>query len=728
VDKQTDIWAFGCVLYEMLTGQAAFQGEDVTEILAAVVKLNANMDLLPSNIHTRVREVIIRCLQKEQKKRYGSIGEAQYELEQVLADPSGVFVSAAPYAKPRKQVRLGLPQVAGMAILCLVIAGVAVWLLKPSPLPEPKQVVKLEYELPEGLQFNRNQSDEVSYDMSVSPDGSHFVYATTDGFYLRSMNELTAKHIAGTDKDSRFPFFSPDGEWIGYWSSSDQKMKKVRVSGGSPLGLCDTGPVVLGAHWGLDDTIVYSDILNNGIMRVSSNGGTAETLVKSSLTDVANNGIPIIPQMLPDGDTLLFTNSYGVDSPDNEIVVQSLQTGDRKILFKGVMGAVYLPSGHIVYGLTNNDIGSLFAVPFDIKNLEITGGHVSMLDGINGGNFSDSGTFVYVPQASDPAEIQGVTASGKTLVWVDMQGNEEPLAAEKRNYSGLKISPDGNEAVLSINEGGNPDIWVLNLDRLTMLKLTFSDALDLWPLWTPDGNRIIFLSTRESQGGIYSKSADGSGNVEKLASWPLPYLPAPFAWSKDGKTLLSWDLDISTSQTIISTMSMEGDPERKPLLEGEGSFDHPQISPGGRWLAYASSTSGQNEVYVRSYPDVESGGQWMVSTGGGYGPLWSTDGRELYYRNGESVMACSVETDPVFKPGKCKELFQGTYSFGRAGNKGLIPQWDIYPDGDKFLMIKPADAAAAESATEEKPAAVKQPKIIVVTNWFEELKRRAPVP
>jgi serine/threonine protein kinase len=252
VDKRTDIWAFGCVLYEMLTGKAAFQGEDVTEILAAVVKSGVNLDLLPANINPRVREVITRCLQKEQKKRYRDIGEAQYEIEQVLADPSGVFSQPSFLAKPRRRVRVGLSSVAAITILGIIVAGIAVWTLKPVPPPEPHPVMRFSYELSKDQQFGNLQERAIA----VSPDGRQFVYGTSAGLYLRSMNDLDAKFILGTAGDQQRPFFSPDGKWIGFYSFTEGELKKIATSGGAPVTLAEADP--FGSFsWGVDDTIAY---------------------------------------------------------------------------------------------------------------------------------------------------------------------------------------------------------------------------------------------------------------------------------------------------------------------------------------------------------------------------------------------------------------------------------------------------------------------------------------
>jgi serine/threonine-protein kinase len=719
VDKRTDIWAFGCVLYEMLTGKAAFQGEDVTEILAAVVKSGVNLDLLPANIHFRIMEAIIRCLQKEQKKRYGAIGEAQYEIEQVLADPSGVFVKPVATAKPRKKLRVGIPWVAA----AIVLAGVAVWLLKPAPPPEPKQVTRFEYELPAGQQFNRNVGGVTQYQIAVSPDGSQFVYSTREGLYLRSMNALDARFIAGTDTGSFLPFFSPDGQWIGCYSQTDQKLKKFPIGGGAPVSLCDTSVLVPSASWGVEDRIVYSDI-TSGIMQVSENGGAAEVLINGSLEDIAKEGFPDYPQMLPDGRTLLFTNERGSDVADNQIVVQSLQSGERKVLVEGGRNAKYLPTGHIIYELPNNNVNNLFAVPFDLDELKVTGGSISVLEGVGGFGISNSGTLIYVPQPAITAGAIGATSSGRTLVWVDRQGKEESLGAAPDAYDNPKISPDGTKVALTIAAAGNQDIWIWDIPHKTPTKLTFNKANDNNPLWTPDNKRIVFSSNRNGiLGDVYWKSAEGIDEAELLASKPDSGI-APWSFSRDGKILAFLEFSLSPLGFDIGMMSMEDNREMKGLLKEEHWELEPQISPDGRYMAYQSDESGEGQIYVRSFPDVTKG-RWQISNNGGNSPLWSPDGRELFYRNGDETMAVAVETEPTFKRGNPKILFRGTYP-STSFLKVALTSWDIHPDGKRFLMIKPPATTATES-TEEEPAPATQPKITVVLNWFEELKERVPV-
>ncbi len=718
VDKRTDIWAFGCVLYEMLTGQAAFQGEDVTEILAAVVKSGVNLDLLPPNIHPRVREVIIRCLQKEQKKRYGGIGEAQYEIEQVLADPSGVFVQPVTAAKPRRKLQVGIPWLAAAIVLASIIVGVAVWMLKPTPPPESKQIISFDYDLPEGQQFTRNLRGAVRDNLDISPDGSQFVYCTPEGLYLRSMKELSARPLNGTGGRPLGPFFSPDGQWIAYWAQAVNKLKKVAVSGGAPVVICDVGPIVVGARWNPDNTIVYCDA--TGGKRVPADGGTPEVLIDANVADIAEKGFPAYPQILPDGETLLFTNIRSTNNADNEIMVQSLESGDRKVLFKGGIDAEYLPTGHIAFLLTNNDITNLLAVPFDPDSLEITGGAVPLVERVNEGcaEFSSTGTLAYIPEAWASAGFVS------TLVWVDHDGKEEPLLDEPDAYSGPRISPDGTKVALTINNDGNQDIHVWDIVRGTMSRLTFDEASDRSPQWTSNSKQIAFSSTREDvMDGIYLKSADGTGVVEKLGSMLDSGLYSS-SLSADGKALVVTESTFGGTEGIdfnIGTLSLEGDNEYKALLKEEYREGIPKISPDGRWMAYwaSESSGGIGEIYVRPFPNVDEG-KWQVSQGGGLAPLWSPDGRELFYLGDGGVIGVPVESEPTFNPGNPRVLFKGNYVLPSSLLEGIV--WDIHPIDKRFLILKPAS-----SAEEPIAAPAPRPKINIVLNWFEELKDRVPL-
>jgi eukaryotic-like serine/threonine-protein kinase len=716
VDKKADIWAFGVVLFEMLTGRGMFEGRTVSDTLAAVLMREPEWKRLPPNLHPRIRLLLERCLEKEAKNRCSGIGDARADIQRALADPGGVFVQPVTGVEPRGKLRTVLPWVAAAVVLTAIVAGLTVWKFKAT---EPRRVMRFTYELPDGQQFDGDPVSGIDIQLAASPDGNQFVYATTEGLYLRSVDAFDAKLIAGTEKESDQPFFSPDGQWIGYISGSDNKLKKIALTGGAPVILCDIGPVVLGASWYSDNTIVYSDALK-GIMRVSADGGVPELLIKRSIANSFKEGFPANPLMLPGGKALLFTNWASSSEANWQVVIQSLKTGEQKVLFKGFAWG-YLRTGHLIYGLENNKIMSLLAVPFDPGRLKITGGSVPILEGISAADISKSGTLIYVSQPRIAAESKGEAAAagaasfGSTLVWVDKQGKEEPLAAAPGQYSDFEISPDGTRVAVS----GNDDIWIWDLSRKSMTRLTFDEESDVCPIWTPDSKRIVYLSYRESAiGGIFWKAADGTGDVEKLASEP-GRRTVPSSWSKDGKTLALVELTFDPTINVdIGILSMDGDHARKTLLQGKHMDLYPKISPDGRWMAYQSNESGKPEVYVRPFPEVDKG-KWQISTDGGDSPLWSPDGRELFYHNGDSFMAVGVEIEPTFKPGNPKILFKGKYRFSSA-NGYLF--WDVSPDGKRFLMLKPS-ASAGAAPTEAGP----RPKINIVINWFEELKQRVPV-
>jgi serine/threonine-protein kinase len=422
--------------------------------------------------------------------------------------------------------------------------------------------------------------------------------------------------------------------------------------------------------------------------------------------------------MLPDGKSVLFTK-HEWDSNAFQAAVESLETGERKVLIEGAVGAQYYPTGHLIYTIEND----IFAAPFDPDKLEITGGQVPLLEDVftfarRHYDISDSGTLLYI---QGETEATGTSVAQRTLVWVDRNGNEETVPTQPNAYGMPRISPDGTRVALNANTGDNQDIWVWDFVRKTMTRLTFDDADDDCPLWTPDGKRIVFRSSRKE--GIYWKAADGTGEVEHLYSVPRKFF-FPWSWSNDGKTMALWVINMGTTTAgigfDIGAISMEGDKEFRPLLEEKYVETLPRISPDGRWMAYTSDESDQAEIYARPFPEVESGGRWQVSTNGGRGPLWSPNGKELFYQSDEGIMVVDVETEPTFRPGNPKILFRGTY-FSGSLLQAPITNWDIHPDGERFLMIKQSQTTDEESATGIPH------KIIVVTNWFEELKERVPV-
>jgi serine/threonine-protein kinase len=693
VDKRADIWAFGCVLFEMLTGRSLFAGDDVSQTLARVLERQPDFSTLPRNLHPKILEALKRCLEKETRNRYGSINDARVDIQEALADPSGLFVQPVAVAGPQRKLQTILPWAAATLVIGAIITGLAVWKLKPI---EPHQVMRTEYTVPEGQQLGNDVPI-----LAVSPDGKQFVYSTNKGLYVRSLDEFDAKLISGTETNPVDPFFSPDSKWVGYWSRGDNKLKKIAISGGAPVTLCDVS-LVVGANWDTDDKIVYEDY-PIGISCVSANGGTPEVLLKE-----AN---PMLPQLLPDGRSLLFTSG----PTPYKIVIQSLQSGERKELFAGDT-ARYISTGHIIYGFGNN----LLAVPFDLKTLKVTGGPIPVVQGVwrAAGDraphyaVSDSGTLVYMSGSTSAA-----SPAQRTLVWVDRKGKEVPIAAPPNDYNFPNISPDGTKVALAISSLNKSDIWILDLLRGTITRLTFNET-SYYPLWTRDGKRIAFTlgdlsqlrsGVNQLRSAVYWKAADGTGGDDRLVPERLMDL-RPRSWSSDGKTLLLDELPISgEAQSAIDALPLEGDRKLTTLLKGKILLAQPKISPDGRWMAYTSNESGKYEVYVRPFQEVNKG-KWQVSTSGGDSLLWSPDGCELFYRNGDSVMAVAVETEPTFKPGKTEALFQGKYT---------SQEWDISPDGKRFLMVKEIRSNASEGGGPRK--------INVVLNWTEELKQRVPL-
>ena len=406
VDKRADIWAFGMVLFEMLTGKQLFSGDTVSDTLAAVLTKEPDFSALPGNLHPSIVEMLARCLEKDPQNRCHDIADARIDIQKVLSNQSGVLLRPLTQVKPKTRLFNALPWIA-VIVVTAIVAGAAVWYLRA---PEPRQVARFYHELPEDQQFNVSTSP-----IGISPDGKQLVYSTTAGLYLRSLNSLDAKLIAGTETDPSSPFFSPDGKWIGYFSGRDNKLKKIAVSGGVPVSLCDI-PYFFGAVWNADHSIVYAEY-GEGIKRISADGGTPELIVDEE--EVYH------PRILPDGKSLLFT--FG--SAPYKVAIQSLVTGERKELFQGD-DAQYIPTGHIVYAVAN----SLWAVPFDPQKNKIAGGHVPVVEGVMRSGapqyaVSDSGTLVYVPGT---ASQRGLTQ--RTLVWVDRNGREEPLLALSNAY------------------------------------------------------------------------------------------------------------------------------------------------------------------------------------------------------------------------------------------------------------------------------------------------------
>jgi len=698
IDKRTDIFSFGAVLYEMLTGRRAFAGEDVSDVLAAVIRSEPEWKALPADVPPSVVKLLRRCLTKDRKNRLRDIADAGFEIQEILAESTGVFpqqpLAVTAPSRAREKVAWGVG-----ILVAVLVTGIAVWSVMRAE-PPAETIRRFPLTLPPGDAL----SGVSRHVVALSPDGTRFVYAANEQFYLREMDQLEPAPIRGTD-GGREPFFSPGGQWVGFWANGN--LRKVSVTGGAPVSLCECGNPY-GASWGADDTIVFGQG-PAGILRVSTNGGTPEVLIPMD-SEKGERGHG--PQMLPDGRTVLFTLSTTPSWDESQIVTQSLETGERRVLIEGGRDARYVPTGHLVYALA----GTLLAVPFDLERLEVTGDPVPVVEGVGRAragaahaSFSDSGSLVYVPESS---LISLSFAFARELVRVDREGNASLLTETLGEWETPRFSPDGQRlAVRKVDETGQQDVWLLELSRGTLTRLTFEGGHH--PLWSPHGERVLFTLDRVEGTNIFSQPADGSGSAEQLTTGPGQRYPA--AITSDGKTLIFRQggdtVEVLQPSLDIGMVRLEGESEPEMLLDTSFDEHTPKLSPDDRWLAYVSNESGRDEIFVTRFP---TGGKWQISTEGGREPMWSRNGLELFYRNGEKMMAVDVSAGPG-SAGKPTLLFEGPYDL-KIGSG--VTNYDVTPDGQGFVMIRAPERPAESSGPPQQ--------INVVLNWFEELKRLVP--
>jgi len=692
-DARTDIFAFGTVLYEMVTGRRAFQGKSQASLIGAILKDDPQpMSELQSMSPPALDRVVKKCLAKDPEDRWQGAHDLMDELKWI-AEGGGTALKAETSAV-RRSIPGGLSVLLAVLLLGAVLASVAVWsVMRPGP-AAPLPVTRFAIHLPPGDEFVR-----VGGGLAISPDGQNFVYLARRGsgtpqLYVRPMRQLEATPLPGTE-GALDAFFSPDGQWIGFWAGG--KLKKVPLTGGPPSILCDVG-ILQGASWGPDDTIFFSQgfAVASELLRVSASGGTPEPV---TVLDPGEEGQgQRWPEILPGGKAVLYT-VWRSSFDDASIAVQSLETGGRRILVEGGTFPRYVPTGHIVFARGSTLAGSLLAVPFDLERLEITGSPVPVLEDVGtAGQFSLSrdGSLIYA---------SGTVLSNNLLVWVDRQGVERSVTEILRAYRDPRLSPDGRRLAVTILDAKGEDVWVLDLGRGTLTRLTFGEGRSTRPLWSPDGERILFGSNRvEGTNNIFSQFADGSGTAEQLTTgaWRVPT-----SVSSDGRTIVF--RQNSDMGRDIGMVRLEGERKLEMLLQTSFEEHTGMLSPDDRWLAYVSNESGREEIYLTPFPGP--GGKWQISTEGGTEPLWSRDGRELFYRSGEKMMAVAISTEPELTPGKPTLLFEGRYQTGLVG-ASPGSNYDVARDG-RFVMIRAEEGSGPT-------------QINVVLNWFEELKRLVP--
>jgi DNA-binding winged helix-turn-helix (wHTH) protein/predicted Ser/Thr protein kinase len=691
VDKRSDIWAFGVVLYELLTGRRPFHGNDLQEMLASVVKDQPDLSAIP----IQVRPLLEKCLEKDPKKRLRDIGDA-WQVGQG-------------HALPPKAVHTKFGWVA--AALLAAVAAISRWAPGRATQPLDRPLIRLDVDL--GADVSLPPPAHGGSNVAISPDGMRLAYASgmPPTLFTRRLDQPKATQLPGTEGASCV-FFSFDGRWVGFVARD--KLSKISVDGGAVVTLGDIRAAEFrGASWGEDGSIVASEAFGKGLLRIPSGGGSSETVAAlSGETALA------FPQILPGGKAILFAAATAADVDRHTIEVLTLADHRRKILVRAGQSPRYLPTSSTVGHLVYVNKATLFVIPFDLKKLETRGEAVPILDDVaynpvsGNGQFdvslapSGSGTLVYRRSQG------GVSGETGRLQWVGPSGEKEPLGPKRGShelrlsfsyYCYPELSPDGKEVAVDDRQ----DVWVYDQQSDAMSRLT-SGGANVCPIWSPDGQYIVFSSEGK---GMFQARADGAGQPQRLTQGTTH---VPYSFTADGKRLAYGDWGAGNSQ--IWTVPLEdqggrlkaGKPEQ--FLKDSFADDHPSFSPDGRWLAYESNESEKIEVYIRPFPapSAGQGGKWQVSTSGGVHPHWSRNGRDLLYQSGDKIMAASYtvkgETFVAGKPRVWIAKLGGT-------------MWDLAADGKSVLVATPV-----ESAEELKP----EHQVVFLENFFDELRRRAP--
>jgi serine/threonine protein kinase/Tol biopolymer transport system component len=691
-DKRSDIWAFGCVLYEMLTGLRAFGGEDVSDTLAAVLRAEPDWGRLPAETPLPIRRLMRRSLEKDRRRRLSDAADARLEIEDALATPASEIATTSVPTSRRGWWR-GAVLAAGAVVVGAAAAGGAVWIaMRPGPARVTRTTIQTSGDTAIAINSNNN--------VAITPDGSRVVYRGAGQLLMRHLDQLEPTRLTGLGSPAA-PFIAPDGQWVGFFDGTS--LKKVAISGGPPVTLAQNtitgsgGP--FGATWSAQGTIVFATSTTRGLRRISAAGGEVETLTTPDRSrGEFRHGWP---EFLPDGRNLLFTVDAGGIL---NIVLLDVATGTQTVLIRGGSRARYVPTGHLVYEIDD----TLRAVAFDLERRSVVGTPVPVLAPDGGAYEFDvaaDGTLVYLTgRASSVAS---------TLVWVDRRGEEKPLGVPDGRHMHPRIAPDGARVVFFRSELRALFVWDIARARLTRAVLDEAGGQGgTVPLWTPDGGRFVFSAQLGDRPNLFIRPTDGTGKTMRLTD--SAQAQHPTAITPDGEKVVFYESTVA-QQRDIRLLTLSPTPRVTPLVETRFDEGGGVVSPDGRWLAYESNTTGPYEIYVRPFPAVD-GGIWPVSAGGGMQPLWARDGRELFYIAPDgALMTVAVEArGSVWSAGAPVRLLAGNYY--RGGDTVSTRQYDVTADGQRFLMIK-------EQARETETA----PPIFVVQNWFAELKRLVPV-
>ncbi|MEJ2086461.1 MAG: protein kinase [Acidobacteriota bacterium] len=665
-DRRSDLWALGVVIYEMLTADRLFEGSTVSDTLAGVLRADPDWKKLPERTPAPVRRLLRRCLEREARYRLSDASAARLEIEDAISgrEDGEVAVVAATDTRT-KGVRL-MPWL--LLVLTTAALAVAIWMpwRNAAPVHTPQPPLKLDVSLSE------YPADTTAPGAAtiLSPAGDRLAYVVVDGedykLNVRALDQLDGSMLAqGAGAESPYhPFFSPDGEWLGFVTSGE--LKKIPYNGGTPISLTKLNRS-RGATWTNDDQIIFAPDPGSGLMMMPASGGEPKPL--TTLDESKGEASHRWPQILPGGKAVIFTSqteeAQNFDEANIEAVI--LGSGERKLLQEAGYYGRYAPGGFLLY---IND-GTMYARPFDVDALEVSGTpapvaqEVTSDEGGGGAHYdiSNNGTLVYHRGRSVFEEY--------SILWVDREGNSSPLWTEEGVFFDPSLSPDAKELAVTRIKDDNNDIWVFDLEREVATRLTFDPDNDASPVWMPDGRHILFTSSRNSTPGVYRKRSDGSGEVELLA---------------ESESFLS---PSSVSAVDIFVLPLEEGSEVEIFLSTPFLEWHPAFSPDGKWIAYMSDESGRYEVYIRPYP-ATSGGRWQISDHGGGQPRWSADGRTLYYRSDGGIMSATIEpTGDTLRIGRPKEVFDEPYRGGIPGlsSASILGDYDVSGDGQRFVMF-----------------------------------------
>jgi Tol biopolymer transport system component len=669
----------------MVTGRQAFHGETVSDTLAAVLTREPDWAALPLDTSPSIRRLLRRCLERNPKNRVHDVADARIELDEAHAPDDSAPVAAV--GGRRSNWWLGV----GGALL----AAFATWLaVRPStPAPSPPWRFALG-----GL----NVSIDVRQGLALSPDGRKLVYRGRgdDGverLYVRSFDGFSREALPGTEQGGH-PFFSPDGDWVGFFALGS--LKKVALAGGSPQTLCSAG-LGVGGTWLEDGTIVFVGDPEVGLQSLPASGGRPETILSLE----PNEDISLItsPSALPAGNAVLCVVRK---NERFDVAVFSLASRELHVIAEDGFSPMYVPTGHVLYqqGQGSSTEGSaLLALPFDPERLEATGPAFPALTAV-GTRISYQTTMFAVAPGGTLAYIPQTSLLGRgALVWIDRKGRETPVVEISKPLDAPRLSPDGKRVAFR-TPAPNCDIWIHDLARGSTTRLTL-EGDNHGVVWSPDGRRIAFGRAQGMDSELLTQATDGSGNVVRLAP-AEGRAPIPSSFSPDGSSLLVRTHNKGTSNDI-DLLATGNTPRFKPLITTPFDEGQAVFSPDGRLIAYVSNESGRYEVYVQTYPAVD--GREQVSTDGGIEPVWSRDGKELFFRRGRELAAVDIRLSPTLSVGKPRVLFEGDFVEGP-----FMAGYDVSPDGRRFIMAR--GRSSAEGG-----------EINVVLNWHQELLEKVPV-